>query len=332
MKLCFRFLFPFIVVLTFVSCSNEIDVLADYEENASIYALLDPNLSMQFVKINKVFVNPNSRASDVAKIADSLYFDTIRPEIIEIGTGRRIPLFKANILLKDSGMFANSPNYLYVTNEQIFANQKYRLELKLPNSGKLVTAETDIVSTPILRQPVSNLGLLKIFSALPTGNIPIELISPVNGKIFDAFLYFNYIEVDKLDTNIKVLKTIPWKILKSYRTLSNKGFEYVLQRIPSGAFYDNIKANISINLDVTRRFTTCEIILSSGNVILDTYIQSSTPSIGIVQKQTDYTNITNGIGIFGSRNTLYINEITISDVTKTFFVTDPELKKLGFVR
>lgn len=332
MKLCFRFLLPFLFLLFSNSCSNEIDVLADYEENASIYALLDPNASMQFIKINKVFVNPNSKASDVAKISDSLYFDTISPFLIEIGSGKRIPLFKANILLKDSGTFANSPNWLYVTSEPINQLEKYRLEMILPNSGKLVTAETDVVRTPFLRQPVSNLSQSRVFSALKTGNIPVEFISPINGKIYDVWFHFNYIEVNKLDTNIKVKKTIQWKMVKSLRSLNNTGNEYILQRIPGGILYDLLQNQIPIDNTVFRRFDYCEIFVYSGNLILDTYIQSSTPSIGIVQKQTEYTNLSNAIGVFGSRNTLYVNNISISEVMKTYMVTDPEVKKLGFVK
>jgi hypothetical protein len=332
MKLCFRFLFPILCVFTFSSCSNEIDVLADYEESASIYALLDPNYSIQFVKINKVFVNPNAKAGDVARISDSLYFDTIAPYLIELGSGKKIPLIKANILLKDSGYFANSPNYLYVTNERIYSNQKYRIELILPKTGKLVSAETDIVGTTILTQPVSMFSMSRVFSVLPTGSVPVEFRCPPNGKIYDAFFYFNYIEIDKADTNIKVKKTIPWKIVRSYRSSTNLGGEYVIQRIPGGLFYDLIKANVKVNPNVTRHFTNCEIELVAGNLTLDTYIQASTPSIGIVQKQTDFTNVTNGVGLFGSRSTLYIDQVSIGPQTKTYLTVDTAYKKLGFVR
>src|SRR5690606_25625996 len=126
MKFCFRYL-PFVLaLLLFNSCDNDIEILGDYEEAASVYALLDPNSPVQFIKINKVFTNPNSKAADVAKISDSLYFDTLSPSLIDLSNGARIPLFKANIALKDSGFFANSPNYLYVTTQRIFADRKYR--------------------------------------------------------------------------------------------------------------------------------------------------------------------------------------------------------------
>lgn len=332
MNLCFRFLLPIITVLALGACSNEIDVLADYEESASVYALLDPNYAMQFVKINKVFVNPNAKASDVAKITDSLYFDTIAPYLVELGTGRKLLLHKANILLKDSGTFANSPNYLYVTKERIFPDQKYRLEFILPKSGKLLSAETNVVYTPILRQPVSSFSTVKIIAILPGGTIPVEFITPKNGKIFDSYFYFNYIEVNKQDTNIKTEKTITWKVLRSIRSSFDKGNEFILERIPSMLFFDLIKTGIKPDNTVFRRFADCEMTLISGNLLLDTYILASTPSIGIVQKQAEFTNINNGIGLFGSRNTVYVDKISLSDPTKIYMTTDTSFKKLGFVR
>ncbi len=55
MKNCVFFLTLLSVLVFSNSCSNDVEVLAPYEENASIYALLDANASVQFVKINKVF-------------------------------------------------------------------------------------------------------------------------------------------------------------------------------------------------------------------------------------------------------------------------------------
>jgi hypothetical protein len=330
MKLCFRFLVLLLLSFGFFSCSNELDVLADYEETASVYALLDPNSSLQFVKINKVFVNPNSRAADIAKISDSLYFDTLNPELIEMGSGNRIPLVRANIALKDSGTFANSPNYLYVTNVLLKSTETYKIEFFLPNSKKLISAQTNMIQTPFLTQPVS--PFIRAINISNSSTVPIQFQSRANSKIFDAFFTFNYIEIDKQDTNKKVTKSFEWKILRSYRTLSDKGNEIVIQRTPGLLFYDLMLSKIPVDNAVFRRFTLCEIRLISGNNELDTYIQATTPSIGIVQKQTEYTNIKNGIGVFASRNTLIYNDVQISENMKTLIVFNDLYKQLNFTK
>jgi len=332
MKSCFRYLLFLLPAFVFNSCSNEIEVLADYEENAAIYALLDPYQSLQFVKINKVFTNPSSKASDVAKIADSLYFDSIAPMLVELDNGsvrRSIPLYKANILLKDSGLFANSPNYLYVTNEQIFPQFNYRLDLRLPKSNKYVTATTNMVrGIGTFFQPVS-LGQ-RVFSIPPTGSIQILFNTGTNGKIYDAYFNFNYLEINKADTSIRTTKTIRWKILRSFRAISDKVSESVIQRIPSLSFYSLLINEIPVDLTVTRRFLPCSVEFIGGNLELDNYIEASTPSIGIVQKQTDYTNIVNGIGLFGARSTLFIDQVQLALPSKTTIINDMPYRALDF--
>lgn len=332
MNFCFRFLIPLVFVFTLGSCSNELDVIAEYEENASVYALLDPNQSIQFVKINKVFVNPNARATDVAKIADSLYFDSINPELIEIGTGRRIPLTRANIALKDSGTFATSPNYMYVTTERIYPVYNYMFEMKLPSSGKTVTATTNICYTPNILMPVTPFQKVINIQYSTANTFLMQFITPRNGKIFDAFLYFNYTEVNKADTNIKTDKTVSWKILRGYPSSGTRGGEIVSYRLPGTLFYDNLLSNIPEDPSVFRRFRPCEFICISGNEELFSYIQASTPSIGIVQKQSEYSNLENGVGIFASRSTFYLNDIALTDQMKTVIVSNADLRKMGFVK
>lgn len=332
MNFCFRFLIPLVFVFSLGSCSNEIDVIGEYQETASVYALLDPNQSMQFIKINKVFINPNASATDVAKIADSLYFDSIRPELVEIGSGRRISLQRANIALKDSGVFANAPNYLYVTTERIYSNYIYMLEMELPGSGKKITASTNIVSTPNILYPVTPFQRVINIQYTQANTFLVQFITPRNGKIYDAFLYFNYTEVNKADTNIKTDKTVAWKVLRSYRSNSSKGGEIVSYRVSGMLFYDNLIGNIPENPDVFRRFRTCEFLCYSANDELDSYIQASTPSIGIVQKQSEYSNLSSGVGIFASRNTYYLNRIELTDQMKNLIVTNADLRHMGFVK
>ena len=245
-------------------------------------------------------------------------------------TGRRISLQKANIALKDSGYFANSPNYIYVTNQRIYNIYTYQFEMTLPKTGKKVLAKTNIVNTPFVAYPVS--PAQRIISIQTTSSIQIQFQAPKKGKIYDAYFHFNYTEIDKFDTSKKTDKTIAWKILRSYRSISDLGNEFVFQRVSGIMFYDQLLGNIPVNPNVMRKFKTCAFELVSGNLELDNYIQASTPSIGIVQKQSEYTNVSNGIGIFASRNTYYIDEVSLSETTKNVIVGPADYKVLGFVK
>ena len=328
MKKCLFFLSLIIVLSLFNSCSNEVDVLAPYEENAAVYALLDPNASAQFIKINKVYTNPNSRAIVVAKISDSLFFDTLKPFLIEVSSARApIPLFRTNILLKDSGNFANSPNNLYSTTQKIFPQFKYRLEFYLPKTNKLVSATAEIPNNPQILLPVR--FLTDILPSSPNNKFPVRFNTPIKGKIFDSYLYFNYLEVNKTDTNIKTFKTITWKLIEKYRSENIDIVESVSTSVNNSIFFDLLLKNIAVDNTIERRFLPCTFSLICGNLELDNYIQASEPSIGIVQKQTDYTNVSNGIGLFASRNSIS-NSVNLSLNTKFFIATNVDYKQLNF--
>jgi hypothetical protein len=338
MRLDFRYLLLIASVFVVSSCSNEVEVLADYQENVAIYGLLDPGQSMQFIRITKVFTNPDARSRDVAKIADSLYFDSLAPVLVELENDiarRTIPLFKANVLLKDSGIFANSPNYLYVTTEPILKQYKYRLDITLPKSGRYVTATTNIVHMGLneLFKPVNPSNPLRtiFISPFDGSNVPVSFTTGKNGKVYDAYFVFNYLEVNKADTTIKTAKTLRWKILKSFRAIEDKGKEIVSQRMPGRLFYDMLLNKISNDTNVYRRFLPCSVEFIGANLELDIYMESTSVSIGIVQKQTEYTNISGGgIGIFASRATAVIDNVFLGEPTKNTLLLNPDYKHLGF--
>jgi hypothetical protein len=340
-NVCFNFLFLFTAILLLNSCDNDLDVLSDYEENASVYGILDPSQVTQYIKINKVFTNPNAKASDVAKISDSLFFDSLTPFIIEQETGRRIPLYKVSNLPKDSGYFANAPNYLYATNERIYSrnpfnqnqNYSYRIEFELPTSKKKISASTNIVRDFFIQSPISPNPLIPRSINFPTNaNVQLRFLSPLNGKVFDAFFNINYVEINKADTNIKAFKTIKWKILRSYRTTSDKGNEQITSIIPGISFYNVLLNDIKVDASVYREFLPCSMEIVGGNIEIDNYIQSSSPSIGIVQKQAEYSNIQNGIGIFGSRFSIFLDRIALSSTTRGLVANSNDYRQLGFVR
>ncbi len=339
MKTCCYFLALLPVVFTLNSCSNKLDPLAGYEESAAVYALLDPNQPVQFVKINKVFTNPNASAADVAKVSDSLYFDTIAPVLVEVETSRRIPLYKANTVLKDAGYFANSPNYLYATSEKIYArNPKnnseifhYRLELVLPKTKKNISATTNICDSIRLTSPLSVMSLIQpTIEFSLTNSSRVGFPSPPRSKISDGYFYFNYMEINSQDTTDKKTKTLKWRLVNNYRTLDDNGGETVSLTIPALAFYDMLLSRIEVDPSVKRKFLPCQLELTTGNLEFDNYMQATEPSIGIVQKQTEYSNIGNGIGIFASRRVTNYRGIVIGINTKYAIVNFPEYKILGF--
>src|SRR6188508_2297236 len=65
----------FLSVFFFFSCSNELDITADYKETTVIYGLLNQNDTAQYVQIFKGFLDDNMSALVIAQNPDSIFYD-----------------------------------------------------------------------------------------------------------------------------------------------------------------------------------------------------------------------------------------------------------------
>jgi len=85
-------LIPFAMILMalFTACENEVYINAEYKETIVIYGLLDPQDSIQYIKVNKAYLNENIGALEAAKISDSLYLDSTRVELKLVWNGQII--------------------------------------------------------------------------------------------------------------------------------------------------------------------------------------------------------------------------------------------------
>jgi hypothetical protein len=61
------------------------------------------------------------------------------------------------------------------------------------------------------------------------------------------------------------------------------------------------------------------------------YISVNEPSIGIVQKQADYTNVNNGFGLFASRVQQQILNVPLDKNSLPVLQKDSNTRKLNFV-
>jgi hypothetical protein len=71
--------------------------------------------------------------------------------------------------------------------------------------------------------------------------------------------------------------------------------------------------------------------LYAGGEDLFTYVEVNQPSIGIVQKKPEFSNIDNGLGIFSSMNIKAFDHVTIDDPMMTRLRNSPRVSELNFV-
>jgi hypothetical protein len=264
-------LIPYLVVFfsaTFIlsSCKNDVDVIGEWKEIPVVYAVFSPiqdtfnGQPLNYFRIEKAFLDPNTSALQIAQRPDSLYYGVNDLEVVlyekfvtETNYRRIDSLICVDAaslgVTRDSGIFASSPNYIYVFDGPVFMNNQdrfYKLVINNKVNGKTYTQYCRGITAGNF-SPSD--GTFSNFSfTLPTAprvgqdNRPINwanrnpvttspnpwLLNPVtfnwsqptNAAIYDLSLIFKYAEfqVDANEQEIpgtRVNKEITWKAARN---------------------------------------------------------------------------------------------------------------------
>lgn len=335
-----------ILCLSFWSCSNEIKIAAPWKETIIVYGLLDPAASVNYIRIQKAFLDPNGNAYQFLETTDSIYPINLDVKLLVRKNGAIIDtIFPQKIngidegIKKDTGLFSTAPNYLYKISKPILdsrlisgGSEDYEYELKVKNKATGYECSSKTYTT----------GLLESFSPVSPGAKNITIYDKTNSylsvyyregrfvKSYDMIIRFWYKEIQKSDTNIQTIKSFDWDIFKNKATKSLVGYETELLAVPGNIFYEILKANIQPQANIKREALYCDVEYYGVGEDLYTFIQVNQPSIGIIQKKPEYSNIVNGLGIFSSRYITAIRKVPISPEMKSVLKTSVYCKDLNF--
>ena len=324
-------------------CDNTLDVNADWKEVAVVYGLLNPTDQINYIRINKAYLNPDGNALSIAKISDSLYFDSLDVKVVEFRNSIETRVYQLDLvngntigLPKDSGLFANDVNYLYkldavVKESDLQTTYNYKVVIVNRFSGKVVNAYTDIIGRAELLSPIKFTTQKLNIPSEPGRSLLVKYREGRFAKMYDASIRLYYDEIDAIDTNKKTSTYTEWTVFTGKETITLRGYEENAVVIPSVLFYDNLLNKIPIKPGVKRRATSFAIYLIGGGEQIYTYIQVNKPSIGIVQKKPEYTNIEPGLGIFSSKYINRYENIKIDEQTLDYLVVSEKMKPLNFI-
>jgi hypothetical protein len=329
--------------LSFSACDNELQVAAKWKEIAIIYGALNPSDAEQYIRIQRAYLDEQQGALSFSQESDSLYFDTLTVTIDEFENGlynKTYTLQKVDGnaigLPKDSGVFSNDVNYLYRLSEPIrpssfFTRISYVLTVKNPYTGYTASASTPSVGQAEVTSPINFIDELLILTQDRHSVIAIYK-EGIAAKSYDMTMDIRIEEIDKSDTSKRTMKTFQWKMLSNKETRSFDELAKVSYGVPSANFFNLLDANLEANPNIYRRLVDYDLFLYGIADDFYTYINVNRPSIGIVQKKPEYTNITNGYGLFSSR---YINQFynrNFSPITREQLNVSELTNDLGFVK
>jgi hypothetical protein len=316
-----------IALVFFASCKNDIQLNADYKEIAVVYGLLDINDSVHYIRIERAYQNTNATAKDIAQKPDSLYFDSLDVKITDISTNPNnvYTLHKEMSVIKDSGYFQNKLNILYGFTNTIFATHVYRLDVKNIYTGNAVTSQTIIVGNP--QQVTSPAG--DTFDLLPAKKIKANFRTGINARSYDVFYRFKYDEFDSVTNILQGHKYVDYYVARGELTLSFNGGEDKSLETFTEDIIQTIGNGIPVKRGIYRVATFFDAYYAGAADDLNVYLDVSKPSIGIVQKKPEFTNVTNGYGIFSSRN-VFVKKHPVNTATQKTLREHPATSSLGF--
>ena len=328
--------------LIFQGCDNELVVAAEWKEVAVVYGAISPTDQNHYIRIQKAYLDDKQAALSFAGNSDSLYFDTLIVTLDEYLDGsltNTIPLSRVdgnNINLpKDSGIFANDVNYLYTTNAEIkassfFNNYSYRLNIENPRTGYKCFGQTISVGQAEVSNPITVIDKLLIDSR-ENHSILVRYQEGKFARSYDVAMDFRIEEVNKDDTTQRSISTLRWVMFTNRETRSLRGFEEAAFLIPSASFFNFVSANVVEDTTVYRRLLDYDMYFYGITDDFYTYINVNQPSIGIVQKKPEFTNMENALGLFTSRYINKFNKRNFAAGTRQALMTAEATKNLGFV-
>lgn len=317
-----------LIVLGF-SCKNDLFINAKWKETIVVYGMLDCNDTVQYMRISKAFLNEGTGALEAAKISDSLYLDSAVVVLRSSDNSFRDTMKRVWNIPKDSGLFANDKNPLYLLstggNRSLDPTKRYIVEVRSPKTGNSVWGETSIVGKCVVFAPFRDSN--SNFSVTPEF-FTISLRPGTNSFAYDVKLRVLYEEFPKTDTNNKTLKTADWSVLTN---ATSQGTGNMIYKIPRLALLQFLGTAISKDSTQYHRLKSASLIVYGGNQILTDYISVNEPSIGIVQKQAEFSNITGGVGLFASRCIQRIQGVKFDGGSIIYMRNHPETKPLNLL-
>ncbi len=314
------------------SCSNDFELIDTWKDIPVVYGLLTPTDTAHYIRVEKAFLDESTSALEIATQPDSLYYENAVVSIIRLATGQEYVLSKVDGNLegfqRESGPFADSPNYLYKLKfgplDSLMRNEKYQLVINRGDDLPLVTGETTILDFITIAKP--NVGQSILWSYETDLDFRWSLSTKESAAFFDAYIDIHYTETIN---GVEEEKVIEWQVASNETNEENR-FNVEVE-IPGESFFQTVAANIDGSVAAVREIGELKFRVLAGGQELYDYIQVNKVNTGITGSQLlpNFTNMSEGYGIFSGT---YVVEQThlLNFISRDSLANGQYTKNLGF--
>lgn len=335
----FRFIIFCTISLLALACSTDFELEADWQDIPIVYGFLSLQDTAHYLRVEKAFLQPGGDANQIAKIADSLYYNSqVQVQLKRLGNGQIFTLQRIDGSKegypRQGGTFANAPNILYkirASEIQLKAGESLQLLINRGANKPLVTAEASMLGDikPRESNPVNPLNLAYDRSVNFVWDAPLE------AKVFDLRLILHYRESIPGNTAQFVNKNLTWVLSENLQREDSTTTRVTFPAkgtFRGEEFYKFLQANLTPVSDRIRKFDNLDIQITGVGRAFVEYLRITQANTGITSAQEIpiYTNLSEGRGIFSSKTKTSRIGLTLTQTSQDSLIRGIYTRNLNF--
>ncbi|MCF8332126.1 MAG: hypothetical protein K9H84_06715 [Bacteroidales bacterium] len=327
-----KYITLFILSFSFWQCETDVDLNAEWQDIPVVYGLLNQQDKVHYIRINRAFLGEGD-AIQMASNLDSITYDPndLDVQLLEYNGEnliRAIPLDTTMVHNVDSGIFSYPDQIIYRTQApsvKLSDDYNYRLEIYNSKLNKYIESETELIKDFSIKRPLAGQTFVNY-----TSQFPAEVVwrTAENGRLYQLSIrifYTNY-----FTDGTQQQKALDWKFSQQTSTSLNGGNEMTTEIIGQ-QFYVFLQNAVPEIPNIERTLDSVRYIVSVANDNYNTYIKVNEPSNTIIQERPEFSNISNGIGLFASRyyksRSLFLNSDSQDSLVNGQYTRNLNFKK-----
>lgn len=294
-----------VLLFLLAGCRTDVDLVApEAQEKLVVYGILRADADTQYIRIGRLFVTRGNAAQYAAQTDLSVAAQ------VSLTDGNQTWIAVPETVIKSPDKPFFPIQVVYKVPLRPIPRTRYTLEVKVPDNPALnVRATTTVPSPPFIARPESIIYLAGSLPAYPvidlTKRYTIQFFPQANIQLpslaagYELTFSFTYGEVRGGDTLWRTLTIGPRRLAPSAGTIQ----AYTLQakELLSTAYANLSPFTYPYVYDNSRLSRAWAIYLSALDTALYNYLRVNDPATtDFTTVKPEYTNIENGLGVFGS--------------------------------
>lgn len=307
------------------SCEEDFQVDAEAEFIPVVYCLLNPEDSVQIVRVSRVFKDKRAGLpleiqydTYLADTLNAIYIDTFEAE----GKTTTIPFKRIGQL--ENGPNPPVPDYLYSAVMRPGYGKDYQLNVYFPGISKMVSGKIRTLTRIELIDPAAVPGRKLVIS--PSQPYMIRWYSTKESVYFQGKVELNYLEEENGLIQAKAVEMPLRPVMITKSDVLNS------QNISGMHFLQALRDQISIKSGVRRKMADIDFTFYYGGVELALFASSGYDPQGADGTAVDFSNLENGRGLFSSISQVRVTEIPLAEQTLDTIALHELTRHLNFLR